>query len=92
MFLVCSTLFKNLMDAWNDNMSQKFMHGWASCLDESMLVWLAKCTCLGQMCVERKRMVTASVVVFRVLCLQSSLLKETMSRRKDQDPNIPKKG
>ena len=45
---------RELINAWNENMADKFIPSWASCLDESMSVWLAKCTCPGWMCVERK--------------------------------------
>ena len=45
---------RQLIEAWNENMQDRFVPGWATCLDESMSVWLAKHTCPGWMCVERK--------------------------------------
>ena len=45
---------RELIDAWNNNMSAVFSPGWVSCLDESMSPWTNKYTCPGHMCVPRK--------------------------------------
>ena len=45
---------RELIEAWNDNMSAVFSPGWVSCLDESMSPWTNKYTCPGHMCVPRK--------------------------------------
>jgi len=45
---------RQLIDAWNNNISSKFVPSWATCLDESMSIWLSKYTCPGWLCVERK--------------------------------------
>ena len=38
-----------LIDAWNENMNEKFQPGWITCLDESMSAWTNKFTCPGFM-------------------------------------------
>ena len=38
-----------LIDAWNENMNEKFQPGWIPCLDESMSTWTNKFTCPGFM-------------------------------------------
>ena len=40
---------QRLIDAWNENMNEKFQPGWITCLDESMLTWTNKLTCPGFM-------------------------------------------
>ena len=40
---------QRLIDAWNENMNEKFQQGWITCLDESMLTWTNKFTCPGFM-------------------------------------------
>ena len=45
---------REIIQAWNDNMSSVFAPGWVSCLDESMSPWTNKYTCPGHMCVPRK--------------------------------------
>ena len=43
---------QRLIDAWNENMNEKFQPGWITCLDESMLT--NKFTCPGFMFVPQK--------------------------------------
>ena len=45
---------RQMLDAWNKNMNDNFIPGWANCLDESMSVWTNKYTCPGWMFVPRK--------------------------------------
>ena len=45
---------RQLVEAWNANMTENFLSGWISCLDESMSIWNNKYTCPGFMCVPRK--------------------------------------
>ena len=45
---------RDIIDAWNENISENFVPGWVSCLDESMMVWTNKVTCPGFMFVPRK--------------------------------------
>lgn len=45
---------RDLVDAWNEHMSENFTPGWASCLDESMMEWTNQYTCPGFMFVPRK--------------------------------------
>jgi hypothetical protein len=45
---------RQLIDAWNDNMTQKFSPPWINVLDESRSVWTSKYTCPGWMVVPRK--------------------------------------
>ena len=45
---------RQLVQAWKDNMRDRFMPSWISCLDESMSVWLSMHTCPGWMCLPRK--------------------------------------
>jgi Transposase IS4 len=45
---------RDLVTAWNDNMTINFTPGWISCLDESMMVWSSQFTCPGFMFVPRK--------------------------------------
>jgi Transposase IS4 len=45
---------RQLIQAWNENMSHNFSPGWISCLDESMSVWTNMFTCPGFMFVPRK--------------------------------------
>ena len=45
---------RQLIEMWNANMTDNFLPGWISCLDESMSVWNNKYTCPGFMVVPRK--------------------------------------
>jgi hypothetical protein len=45
---------RQLLDAWNDNMDNKFAPSWINCLDESMSAWTSRWTCPGWMFVPRK--------------------------------------
>lgn len=45
---------RQLVDAWNSNMSTNFTASWISCLDESMMKWMNAFTCPGFMFVPRK--------------------------------------
>ena len=45
---------RKLYDAWNENMERKFVPGWLSCLDESMIAWMTSRSCPGWMFVPRK--------------------------------------
>eukprot|EP00980_Cylindrotheca_fusiformis_P024084 scaffold11524_cov91-Cylindrotheca_fusiformis.AAC.3 len=45
---------RDMIDAWNANMNEKFTPSWISCLDESMSVWINPYTCPGFMFVPRK--------------------------------------
>jgi hypothetical protein len=45
---------RQLIDAWNENMTEKFSPSWISVLDESMSVWTSKYSCPGWMVVPRK--------------------------------------
>ena len=45
---------RDMIKAWNDNMSKKFVPSWINCLDESMSVWTNKWTCPGYVFCTRK--------------------------------------
>jgi Transposase IS4 len=45
---------RQLIDAWNSNMTATFLPSWVSCLDESMSPWTTRHTCPGWMFVPRK--------------------------------------
>ena len=45
---------RQLIEAFNLNMKDRFTCSWVSCLDESMSIWLNKWTCPGWMIVPRK--------------------------------------
>ena len=45
---------REVISAWNSNMTKVFKSGWITCLDESMSVWMNKYTCPGWMFVPRK--------------------------------------
>ena len=45
---------RELIDAWNLNMSEQFGPGWVNCLDESMSPWTSKYTCPGHVFLPRK--------------------------------------
>ena len=45
---------RQIVDAFNKNMTQQFTPSWVSCLDESMSPWTNKYTCPGWMFVPRK--------------------------------------
>jgi hypothetical protein len=45
---------RQLITAWNDNMTEMFAPSWVSCLDESMSKWTSRWTCPGFMFVPRK--------------------------------------
>ena len=38
---------RDMIKAWNDNMSKKFVPSWINCLNESMSVWRNRWTCPG---------------------------------------------
>ena len=45
---------RQMLDAWNYNMTDVFEAGWATCLDESMSPWTNKYTCPGFVWIPRK--------------------------------------
>ena len=45
---------RDMLEAWNDHMSDVFKPGWATCLDERMSIWNSQWTCLGWVFVPRK--------------------------------------
>jgi Transposase IS4 len=45
---------RDLISAWNDNMTETFSPSWVSCLDESMSKWKSHWTCPGFMFVPQK--------------------------------------
>jgi len=45
---------RQMLDAWNLNMTEVFEAGWATCLDESMSPWTNKYTCPGFVWIPRK--------------------------------------
>ena len=45
---------RQLIEAWNQNMTENFIPSWILCLDESMMRWINKYTCPGFMFVPRK--------------------------------------
>jgi hypothetical protein len=38
---------RQIIQAWNKSMTEKFLPSWVSCLDESMSVWISRWTCPG---------------------------------------------
>lgn len=80
---------RQMIAAWNENMTECFLPSWVSCLDESMSPWTTQWTCPGWMFVPRKPRpklemnTTVFVVVKPALCGVSSWLKVRMPRRKD---------
>ena len=45
---------RQMIHAWNWHMSDAFLAGWVSCLDESMSIWTSRWTCPGFMFVPHK--------------------------------------
>ena len=45
---------REIIQAWNANMTEQFTPSWVSCLDESMSMWMNKYSCPGWMFVPRK--------------------------------------
>jgi hypothetical protein len=45
---------RNLIAAWNQNMQDRYVPSWVSCLDESMSIWNMKWTCPGFVFCPRK--------------------------------------
>ena len=45
---------REIIEAWNANMTEQFTPSWVSCLDESMSTWTNKYSCPGWMFVPRK--------------------------------------
>ena len=45
---------REILEAWNANMTEQFTPSWVSCLDESMSTWTNKYSCPGWMFVPRK--------------------------------------
>ena len=45
---------REILEAWNANMTEQFTPSWVSCLDESMSSWTNKYSCPGWMFVPRK--------------------------------------
>ena len=45
---------REVLEAWNSNMTEQFTPSWVSCLDESMSTWTNKYSCPGWMFVPRK--------------------------------------
>ncbi len=45
---------RQLIQAWNKNMTEKFLPSWVSCLDESMSAWISRWTCPGWVFCPRK--------------------------------------
>jgi hypothetical protein len=45
---------RQLIESWNQNMNDKFLPSWISCLDESMSAWLNRWTCPGWVFCPRK--------------------------------------
>ena len=45
---------QQMLEVWNDNMTEQFVASWMSCLDKSMLKWVNEFTCPGYMCVPQK--------------------------------------
>lgn len=45
---------RQMIAAWNENMTECFLPSWVSCLDESMSPWTTRWTCPGWMFVPRK--------------------------------------
>ena len=45
---------REVLEAWNSNMTEQFTPSWVSCLDESMSPWTNKYSCPGWMFVPRK--------------------------------------
>ena len=71
---------REIIEAWNANMTEQFTPSWVSCLDESMSTWTNKYSCPGWMFVPRKlwpfgneyHMVCCSLSVFFGRCWNSS--------------------
>ena len=91
---------RELIDAWNRNMTRRFMPGWASCLDESMSPWTNKYTCPGHMIVPRKPWPLGNEY-HSICCCTSGImyaveLVEGKDRPKQKPPekfsNVTKKG
>ena len=40
---------REIIEAWNANMTEQFTPSWVSCLDESMSTWMNKYSCPGWM-------------------------------------------
>ena len=53
-FRDCFWEVREMLDAWNTNMTEQFTPSWVSCLDESMSTWTNKYSCPGWMFVPRK--------------------------------------
>ena len=53
-FRDCFWVVREVLEAWNSNMTEQFTPSWVSCLDESMSTWTKKYSCPGWMFVPRK--------------------------------------
>ena len=53
-FVDCFCKVKQLIDAWNNDMTKKFLPRWINAINESMLKWVSEYTCPGLMFVPRK--------------------------------------
>ena len=48
-FSDCFWEVREIIEAWNANMTEQFTPSWVSCLDESMSTWTNKYSCPGWM-------------------------------------------
>jgi hypothetical protein len=83
----CPTTFQDqfhnvrqLIQAWNKNMTEKFLPSWVSCLDESMSSWISRWTCPGWSSALKNLILLAMniipfVVVIVASCTKSNWLK-----------------
>ena len=81
---------RQMIGAWNNNMTRNFSPSWKNCLDESMSKWLNEFTCPGLMFVPRKPWSFGNEW-HDIGCADTNIIWQLEIREgKDQPKEIPK--
>ena len=80
---------RDLLHAWNMNMTDEFVAGWVVCLDESMSKWVNQYTCPGFMVVPRKPWPFGNEYHSIVCGLCDIMFKIELVEGKDEPPQRP---
>lgn len=65
---------RQLVDAWNANMTNSFSPGWITCVGKSLMVWTNKYLCPGLMCMPDKKPYPFGNGWHSICCAQSGIL------------------
>jgi Transposase IS4 len=81
---------RDMVAAWNENMSKVFVPSWISCLDESMSPWTNQWSCPGFMYVPRKPHPFGNE--YHSICcgLSGLMYRIDLVEGKDNPPQVPK--